>query len=108
MIIDALHSTASIFVIAIGAVLLTRFLALAGLPQFMGSLVQNYNLGVYEIILFMVVIYFILGCFLDPLGIILITLPILLPMWKGAGLDLVWMGVLSSSCRDRVVDARSD
>lgn len=94
MLIDALHSTASIFVIAIGAVLLTRFLALAGLPQFMGSLVNNYELGAYEIILFMVVIYFILGCFLDPLGIILITLPILLPMWKSAGLDLVWMGVL--------------
>jgi len=94
VMVDALHSTASIFVIAIGAVLLTRFLAFAGLPQFMGGLVQNQNLGPYEIILFMVVVYFILGCFLDPLGIMLITLPIMLPMWTAAGIDLVWMGVL--------------
>lgn len=93
-IVDTLHSGASIFLIAVGAVLLTRFLALAGLPQFMGSLVDTLGLGQLGVILFMVVIYLILGCFLDPIGIMLITLPILLPMWKATGADLIWMGVL--------------
>ena len=93
-IVDSLHSGASIFLIAVSAVLLTRFLALAGLPQFMGGMVSELGLGPYGVILFMVVIYLILGCFLDPIGIMLITLPILLPMWKAVGLDLIWMGVL--------------
>lgn len=93
-VVDALHSTASIFFIAVSAVLLTRFLALCGLPQFMGGFVSQAGLGPYEVIFFMVVVYLILGCFLDPIGIMLITLPILLPMWKAVGLDMVWMGVL--------------
>lgn len=93
-VVDALHSGASIFFIAVSAVLLTRFLALCGLPAFMGSFVGQAGLGPYEVIFFMVVVYLILGCFLDPIGIMLITLPILLPMWKAVGLDMVWMGVL--------------
>ncbi|MCW5705121.1 MAG: TRAP transporter large permease subunit, partial [Bradyrhizobium sp.] len=48
----------------------------------------------YGVIAFMTVVYLILGCFLDPIGIMLVTLPILLPMWKAVGLDLIWMGVL--------------
>lgn len=93
-LVDTLHSGASIFLIAVSAVLLTRFLALAGLPQFMGDMVKTMELGTFGVIFFMVVIYLILGCFLDPIGIMLITLPILLPMWKAVGLDLIWMGVL--------------
>ncbi|MCF8533283.1 MAG: TRAP transporter large permease subunit, partial [Reyranella sp.] len=93
-IVDTLHSGASIFLIAVSAVLLTRFLAIAGLPQFMGGLVATMDLGLYGVIFFMVIIYLILGCFLDPIGIILITLPILLPMWKAVGADMIWMGVL--------------
>ena len=46
--------------------LLTRFLALAGLPQFMGDMVNTMELGPFGVIFFMVVIYLILGCFLDP------------------------------------------
>ncbi|MFZ5779942.1 MAG: TRAP transporter large permease [Pseudomonadota bacterium] len=93
-LVDTLHSGASIFLIAVSAVLLTRFLALAGLPQFMGDMVNTLELGPLGVIVFMAVIYLILGCFLDPIGIMLITLPILLPMWKAVGLDLIWMGVL--------------
>lgn len=93
-IADSLHSGASIFFIAVSAVLLTRFLALAGLPQFMGEFVRGSDLTGLQVIIFMVIVYLILGCFLDPIGIMLITLPILLPMWKAVGLDLIWMGVL--------------
>lgn len=93
-LVDTLHATASLFLIAISAVILTRFLAIAGMPDFMGGLVVDMNLGPYGVILFMIIIYLILGCFLDPIGIMLMTLPILLPMWEAVGLDLIWMGVL--------------
>ncbi len=93
-VVDSLHSTSSLFLIAVSAVILTRFLAIAGLPQFMGGLVADMNLGPYGVIMFMVAIYLVLGCFLDPIGILLITLPVLLPMWHAVGLDMIWMGVL--------------
>ncbi|MCO5121859.1 MAG: TRAP transporter large permease subunit [Burkholderiaceae bacterium] len=93
-LVDTLHATASLFLIAISAVILTRFLAIAGIPDFMGGLVVDMNLGPYGVILFMVIMYVILGCFLDPIGIMLITLPILMPMWAAVDLDLIWMGVL--------------
>lgn len=93
-IVDALHSGASIFFIAVSAVLLTRFLAISGLPTYMGNFAKAMDLGPYGVIAFMTVVYLILGCFLDPIGIMLVTLPILLPMWKAVGLDLIWMGVL--------------
>ncbi|XSC47051.1 TRAP transporter large permease subunit [Bradyrhizobium sp. RDT10] len=54
----------------------------------------------------MTVIYLIPGCFLDPIGIMLITLPILLPMWKAVGLDLIWMGRAGGDAAgDRTADA---
>ncbi|MBE0591854.1 MAG: TRAP transporter large permease subunit [Gemmatimonadales bacterium] len=93
-LVDTLHATASLFLIAISAVILTRFLAIAGVPDFMGNLVVDMGLGPYGVILFMIIIYLILGCFLDPIGIMLMTLPILLPMWAAVDLDLIWMGVL--------------
>jgi TRAP-type C4-dicarboxylate transport system permease large subunit len=40
------------------------------------------------------IIYLILGMFLDPLGLLLLTLPVLLPMFEALQLDLVWIGVL--------------
>jgi TRAP-type C4-dicarboxylate transport system permease large subunit len=40
------------------------------------------------------VVYLILGMFLDPLGLLLLTLPVLLPMFEAVNLDLVWIGVL--------------
>jgi TRAP-type C4-dicarboxylate transport system permease large subunit len=39
-------------------------------------------------------IYIVLGMFLDPLGLLLLTLPLLLPMFESLGLDLIWFGVL--------------
>ncbi|MEO4042987.1 TRAP transporter large permease subunit [Hoeflea sp. CAU 1731] len=91
---EALRTTASIFFIAIGAILFTRFLAMAGLPRVMGDIVTSWDLGVIGVILLMVAVYLILGMFLDPLGIILLTLPVFLPMFQELGLNLIWIGVL--------------
>ena len=42
----------------------------------------------------MSIIYLILGCFLDPLGLMLLTLPVFQPMFEAAHLDLIWVGVI--------------
>ena len=91
---EAILSTASIFFVAIGAVLLTRFMALSGVPTFLGSAVQTFGLDPLVIILTTGLVYLILGCFLDPLGMMLLTLPVFLPMFKAANIDLIWFGIL--------------
>ncbi|MEW5423807.1 TRAP transporter large permease [Amorphus sp. 3PC139-8] len=93
-VLEAIETTASIFFIAIGAILLTRFLAMAGVPRLMSDLVESWQLGTVEVILVMIVVYLILGMFLDPIGIMLLTLPVFLPMFDALEINLIWIGVL--------------
>jgi C4-dicarboxylate transporter DctM subunit len=91
---ETLHSTAAIFVIAIGAHLLTRFLALAGFTDFLAVYVDKVGLDPMVLVLLVSLVYLILGMFLDPLGIMLLTLPIFMPLVEGAGINLIWFGIL--------------
>jgi len=91
---ETLVSTASIFFVAIGAMLLTRFLAFAGVPFYLSEQVINLGLSPLGIILAISVIYLILGCFLDGLGVMLLTLPVLFPVMKQTGIDPIWAGVI--------------
>jgi tripartite ATP-independent transporter DctM subunit len=91
---EAIFSTASIFFVAIGAILLTRFMALSGMPVFLGQAVQAFGIDPLVLVLTTGVVYLILGCFLDPLGMMLLTLPVFLPMFLAAKIDLIWFGIL--------------
>lgn len=91
---ETLISTAVIFVIAIGAALMTRFLAISGVPEFLSGMAAAEGRGLLTIILGISVVYLFLGMFLDPLGIMLLTLPIFLPILNAANVDLVWFGIL--------------
>jgi tripartite ATP-independent transporter DctM subunit len=91
---EALFSTAAIFFVAIGAVLLTRFMALSGVPEYLGNIVQEYGVDPLWMVIAVGVVYLILGMFLDPLGMMLLTLPVFLPMFVAVKLDLVWFGIL--------------
>ena len=91
---EALSGTARIFWVAIGAVLLTRFLAMTGAEVFLRDMVGSWAADPILLVLAASIIYIILGMFLDPLGLLLITLPLLLPMFEALDLDLIWFGVL--------------
>ncbi len=93
-LVESLESTASIFFVAIGALLLTRLLALAGLPTVMAQSVTALGIEPLHLIIGVSVVYLILGCFLDPLGLMLLTLPVFQPMFEAAHLDLIWVGVI--------------
>ena len=91
---EALSGTARIFWVAIGAVLLTRFLAMTGAEGFLKEMVGSWAADPILLVLAASMIYIVLGMFLDPLGLLLITLPLLLPMFEALNLDLIWFGVL--------------
>jgi C4-dicarboxylate transporter DctM subunit len=93
-VIEAVTSTSRLLFVAVGAILLTKFLALSGLPFFLASLMSNWALDPVLLMAGVSIVYLVLGMFLDPLGIMLITIPIFVPMFERLGLDLVWFGVI--------------
>jgi C4-dicarboxylate transporter DctM subunit len=91
---DSMATTAQIFFIGMGAVMYTKFLALVGISSLFTELVGSWALSPVLLVVAVSVIYLILGMFLDPLGIMLITIPVFVPMFAALKLDLVWLGVL--------------
>jgi tripartite ATP-independent transporter DctM subunit len=91
---EATSATARLLFVAVGAMLLSHLMALSGVPAYLGSMIGDYALNPLYLVIGMSLIYIILGMFLDPLGILLLTLPILLPMFEALHLDLIWLGVL--------------
>ncbi|MCA2011576.1 TRAP transporter large permease [Pararhodobacter sp. CCB-MM2] len=91
---ESMSGTAQIFFVGMGAVMYTRLLALTGVSQMLADMVGGYAGDPLLVILAISGIFLILGMFLDPLGIMLITLPVFLPMMKALGLDLIWFGII--------------
>lgn len=93
-LIETLTTTSALFVIAIGAALFTRFLGLSGTSRFIVSFVTEQELSYPMLMLGIVVIYLLLGMFMEPFGAMLVTLPVFLPIIEAQELSLIWFGVL--------------
>jgi C4-dicarboxylate transporter, DctM subunit len=93
-VLEAVTSTSRLLFVAVGAILLTKFLALSGLPFYLAGVMSDWALDPVLLMVGVSVVYLVLGMFLDPLGIMLITIPIFVPMFERLGLDLVWFGVI--------------
>jgi tripartite ATP-independent transporter DctM subunit len=91
---DAMATTAQLFFVGIGAILYTKFLALAGTADMFKQLIGQWALDPLLLVIAVSVVYIILGTFMDPLGMILLTIPVFVPMFASLDLDLVWFGVL--------------
>jgi TRAP transporter, DctM subunit len=92
--IETLQTSASLFIIGVGAAMFTRFLGMTGLSGFLSSFVAGADLPYWQLMAIVVVIYLILGMFMEPFGAMMVTLPVLLPIFRQEGIDLVWFGVL--------------
>jgi tripartite ATP-independent transporter DctM subunit len=93
-VMEAVRTTAQLFFVAYGAVMYTKFLALVGIPGVMGAMMGDWALDPLHLVIGVSIIYIVLGMFLDPLGVLLLTLPIVQPMFKALGLDEIWLGVI--------------
>ncbi len=91
--VETLTATGSLFIIAIGANLLTRLLSLSGAGNLLTSAVIGLEADPIYILLAIALVYLILGMFLEPLGAMLLTLPVFLPILDAAGISLVFFGV---------------
>jgi tripartite ATP-independent transporter DctM subunit len=92
--IESIATTATIFVIAIGANLLARFISLSEAGLYISNAIEATGSSFVLLMIGIVILYLFLGTFLDPIGAMLLTLPILLPILRTAQIDLLWFGVL--------------
>jgi tripartite ATP-independent transporter DctM subunit len=90
----AIKTTCMLFVIVICAVIFSYFVVQAQLPALLVTWTQSLNLAPLELICILIIFYILLGCFMDGLGMILITVPIFLPLVVASGYDPIWFGVI--------------
>jgi tripartite ATP-independent transporter DctM subunit len=93
-LLETLMTSASLFIIGIGASMFTRFLGVTGLSSYIAAAVSGADLGYLHLMLIIVLIYLALGMIMEPFGSLLVTLPVLLPVLRAEGISLVWFGVL--------------
>lgn len=86
--------TTSIFFIAAGAKIFVGFVALTGMAPALVGVVESADVSLWLLLLMIAGVYLLLGMFLDPLGILVLTLPFIIPMVEGYGLSLIWFGVV--------------
>ena len=91
---DTIYTTSAIFVVAIGAALMTRFVALSGMPAALSNLVTGLVSDEIQLVLLIAPVLIILGLFLDAIGMLLIILPILLPVLLALDANLIWFGII--------------
>jgi tripartite ATP-independent transporter DctM subunit len=91
---ETLMATSMLMIIAIGASLLTRFLALSGVSDVISDVLIGSELPALVLLLGLILLYLVLGMFLDPIGAMLLTLPIILPVVDAYGVSMILFGVV--------------
>lgn len=91
---ETAFQSASLFFIAIGAKIFVSFVSLTGVTGEFVGFVGSLGLENWMVLFFIVLLYVVLGMFLDSIGTMLLTLPFVIPLVEGMGMDLIWFGVV--------------
>jgi tripartite ATP-independent transporter DctM subunit len=87
-------TTAMIFVIILGAMLLGYFLSVTRIPFELAGFVAGLPVNRYLILAFILIVFLALGCVIDSMAIVLLTVPIFYPLIVQMGFDPIWFGIL--------------
>ncbi|MCD6358349.1 MAG: TRAP transporter large permease [Dehalococcoidia bacterium] len=92
--VDTVKVNCMICILLISVTLFSRFIAMAGVTQSFADFLMTLNLSSKGILAMFLVLYLILGCFLDVIGMLAVTLPILLPLQTAFGWDPIYLGMV--------------
>jgi tripartite ATP-independent transporter DctM subunit len=93
-LLQATRTAAAIFTVLIGALLFGYFLTVTQTPQKVTELLTSLGLGRYGVLALIMVMYLVLGCLMDALAMIILTVPIIFPVVSALGFDPIWFGVI--------------
>jgi C4-dicarboxylate transporter DctM subunit len=88
------RTTAMVFLILIGAHIFGYFLTLSEIPEQLSILAAGAGLNRYVILSIIILMYIVLGCFMEGLAIMVLTIPIIYPLVLDMGFDPIWFGVM--------------
>ena len=91
---SSIVTTASVMLILIAAHMINPFVALSHLPAEVSRLLVALDFGPFGTLVVILAIYLVLGCFLEGLAMLVLTLPIFMPVVLQLGIDPIWFGVL--------------
>ncbi len=92
---DAANVTAMLFLINIGALFYSRILAVTGLPTELTTMLNVWDVPPLAVLMGVMVLMFVLGMIMVPVGIYALTLPIVVPLLTRLGYDPIWFGVIA-------------
>ncbi|MDA4848459.1 TRAP transporter large permease [Hoeflea poritis] len=92
-LMGATRTSAMIALILAGAAFLSLAMGFTGLPRGLADLIATLELSRFELLMVLLVFYIILGCFLDGISSVVLTMAVVEPMVVQAGIDLIWFGI---------------
>jgi len=93
-LLQATRTAAAVFTVLIGALLFGYFLAITQTPQKVTLFLTGLGLGRYGVLALIMLMYLVLGCLMDALAMVILTVPIIFPVIKELGFDPIWFGVI--------------
>jgi C4-dicarboxylate transporter DctM subunit len=90
----AAKTSCSLFIIIIGANLFSYFIVQTQLPSLLADAAKALSLPGLVVMILVIVAYIVMGCFLEGIGMILITVPVFLPLVKSFGYDAIWFAII--------------
>ncbi|KZD12508.1 TRAP transporter large permease [Oceanibaculum pacificum] len=92
-LMGATRSSCMIAFILAGAAFLSVAMGYTGLPRTLAEWIRDMQLSPYMLLVALTIFFIILGCFLDGISVVVLTVAIILPMVEAAGIDLLWFGI---------------
>src|SRR6266851_1229485 len=93
-LLQATRTAAAIFTVLIGALLFGYFLTVTQTPQNVTAFLTSLGLGRYGVLALIMLMYLALGCLMDAMAMIILTVPIIFPVITALGFDPIWFGVI--------------
>jgi C4-dicarboxylate transporter, DctM subunit len=93
-LLQAVRTAAAVLTVLIGALLFGYFLTVTQTPQKVTAFLTALGLGRYGVLALIMVMYIVLGCLMDSLAMIILTIPIIFPVVMQLGFDPIWFGVI--------------
>jgi tripartite ATP-independent transporter DctM subunit len=93
VLVESARTTTMMFSILIGALLFGTYINYTGMPEELRDFVSSFGTSPLMVILAITVIYLVLGCVLESISMILLTVPVLFPLIVHLGYDPVWFGI---------------
>jgi tripartite ATP-independent transporter DctM subunit len=92
-LLGATRTSAMIALILAGAAFLSLSMGFTGLPRGLADFIASLQLTKFELLMALLVFYIVLGCFLDGISSVVLTMAVVEPMIRQAGIDVIWFGI---------------